>query len=155
MTPLSDSVPGTDDALARTQATSRRPQILEAMFSYFMVALMIGWLLAPIRNFFIGAGADPLLAVLSEATATLLILIWAAGWVVQAFGVPPQIVARLAVGGGAMVLLLAGDLFMGYLSLGLPPWDLARRFANSAGMVVGMSLALGALLPVLRMRRLR
>ncbi|HZZ30610.1 MAG TPA: hypothetical protein VFE10_01345 [Phenylobacterium sp.] len=154
MTPLPDSVPGINDALARTRARSPGPQILEAMFSYFVVALMTGWLLAPIRNFFIGAGADPLLAVLSEATATLLILIWAAGWAVQAFGVPPQIAPRLTVGVGAMTLLLTGDLFMGFLTLGLPPLALARRFANSAGMVVGLSLALGALLPVLRVRRM-
>ncbi len=52
----------------------------------------------------------------------------------------------------AMILLLASGLALGLLILGLWPWDLARRFANIEGVIVGCSLFLGALLPVIRVR---
>jgi|GEM_PF-3867723 len=130
-----------------------RRRILWAMLCYFASALAMGWLLAPIRDYFIRAGYEPLMAVFWQAIATLLLLIWMAGWVVQTFDVPLRAGPRLAVGAGAMVLLLACDLLVGYLALGLSPWAIASHFANPEGGVVGVGLFIGALLPLLRGRR--
>lgn len=148
-----DALPNAGMARETTaQARGPRRHILEALLSYFMVTLSLGAMLGPIRDFAIHAGSDPFLAILSQAVVTLLILTWAAGWVVEAFDVPPGAMARLAVGLGAVVLLVACDLLIGFLMFDLSPWELVRNLLGPEGAVVAVSLAAAALLPVVRAR---
>ncbi len=144
---------GAADAEATKDASSRiRWSLLDALFAYFVVALAMIALVQPIGAFFVRAGADPVMAALSEATATLLVLLSAAGWIVQGFNVPSRTGARLVIGVGAMALLLASGVALALLIPGIPPWALARRFANPEGVVIAASLVLGALLPAIRVR---
>ncbi len=131
----------------------RRYQALQAAVCYFMATLTLGWFFGPIRDYAVRAGADPMLAILSQAVATLLILVWAAGWVVEAFDVSSRLTQRIAVGFGAIGLLVACDLLTGYLMFGLAPAELAAHFLTPEGEVVGLSLLLAALLPIVRSRR--
>jgi len=128
----------------------RRHQALQGGACYFMVTLTLGWFMGPIRDFAVRMGADPLLAILCQAIATLLILVWAAGWVVDAFDVPNRIGARAVVGFGAIALLLACDFLTGYLMFGMTPAMMGAHFLGPQGAVVGLSLLLAALLPMAR-----
>lgn len=131
----------------------RRYQALQAGICYFMATLTLGWFFGPIRDFWVRAGADPLLAILCQAVATLLVLVWAAGWVVEAFHVPERLAQRVAVGFGAIGLLIACDFLTGYLMFGMTPLDLAGRFLGPEGEVIGLSLLAAALFPLVRGRR--
>lgn len=131
----------------------RRYQALQAGACYFMATLTLGWLLGPIRDYAVRAGADPLLAILCQAVTTLLILVWAAGWVVEAFDVPDRFGQRAAVGFGAVGLLIVCDFVSGYLMFDMTPLELAAHFLGPEGEVVGLSLLLAALLPLFRSHR--
>ncbi|MBS0363302.1 MAG: hypothetical protein JSR98_18150 [Proteobacteria bacterium] len=131
----------------------RRYQALQAAACYFMATLTLGWFFGPIRDFWIRAGADPLLAILSQAVATLLVLVWTAGWVVEAFDVPGRLAQRVAVGFGAIGLLVACDFLVGYLMFDMTPGELVAHFLTPEGAVVAVSLLLAALLPIVRGRR--
>ncbi|MBS0333271.1 MAG: hypothetical protein JSS35_10925 [Proteobacteria bacterium] len=128
----------------------RRFRALQAGACYFMVTLTLAWFFGPIRDFWVRSGADPLFAVLCQAVATLLALVWAAGWVVQAFDVPRRLGDHAIVGFGAMGLLIVCDLFAGWLMYGLPPWVLVAHFLGAEGVVIGLSLLIAALLPLFR-----
>lgn len=131
----------------------RRHQALQAAACYFMATLTLGWLFGPIRDYAVRAGADPLLAILCQAVATLLALVWTAGWVVEAFDVPDRLAQRAAVGFGGIGLLIGCDFLSGYLMFGMTPGDLAVHFLGAEGEVVGFSLLLAALLPLFRNHR--
>lgn len=135
------------------QIRPRRYQALQAAACYFMATLTLGGFFGPIRDFWIRAGADPLLAILCQAVATLLALVWTAGWVVETFDVPDRLAQRAVVGFGAMGLVIACDFLTGYLMFRMTPWDLAAHFLGLEGGVVGLSLLLAALLPIVRSRR--
>ena len=143
---------GLDETTGASAEISSPPAVLDALFVYFVVALALGALLEPVDAFFIRAGADPLMAILSQATVMLLVLLYAAGWVVEGFRIPSKTGPRLAVGAGAMALLLATGVALAFLILGIWPGRLARQFANLEGAVIGGGLLLGALLPVIRVR---
>ena len=151
---MSLSPNASDGGRPRMESSARglRRSVLEALLTYFMVALTVAWLLGPIREFAIRAGCELLPAILIQAAVTLLILTSSAGWVVEAFDVPPRLGARLAVGGGAVVLLMLGDLMVGRLEYGLSLLALIRDLASPSGGVVVASLVLAALLPVMRGR---
>ena len=131
----------------------RRHQALQAGACYFMATLTLGWIFGPVRDYWVRAGADPMLAILSQAVVTLLILVWAAGWVVETFDVPVRLSQRAAVGFGAIGLLIACDFLTGYLMFGMTPWELASHFLGPEGGVVGICLLIAALLPIARGRR--
>lgn len=134
------------------QLRPRRRATLQAALCYFMTTLTLGWICGPVRDFAVRSGADPMLAILSQAVVTLLVLVWAAGWVVEAFGVPPQPSARCVVGFGAIGLLIVCDFVIGFLMFGMTPNELAAHFLSAEGSVVGVCLLLAALLPLVRSR---
>jgi hypothetical protein len=127
-------------------------QTFEATVSYFMVILTVSWVLAPIREFCVRAGADPVFANLSQAGATLLVLIHAAGWVVRTFGVPPRLSLRLAMGFGAVVIFAACEALSALLLFGLNPIDLTSELIGPQGLVIALTMSVAAILPSLRSR---
>jgi hypothetical protein len=120
---------------------------------YFLAMLVAGWAFGPIRQFFVGSGADPLAAALAEAPAMALVMVYAAGWSVAAFSVPRSPTHRLVVGLTAVTLLLlanwAGEAFM----QGRTFSDLIARFSTAPGMVFAATLLLGVILPLLLWER--
>jgi len=139
----------TDETFARPRP---RHAVVQAAACYFMVTLTLGWLLGPVRDFWVRAGADPLFAILCQAVATLLALVWASGWVVSAFDVPDRTGARLTVGFAAIGALFTCDVVAGYLMFGMTPLDFAVHFLSPAGVTVGGSFLFAAILPALRNR---
>jgi hypothetical protein len=131
---------------------SVRRRAAEAAAGYALVILAVSWVLKPIREFFVTAGADPVLANLSQAVATLLILTFAAGWVVRAFGVPARLDLRLALGLGGVALFAAGDALTSLLLFGQSPFELVAEFKGPKGLVLTLMLAIAAALPAVRGR---
>ena len=129
-----------------------RRRTIEAATSYALVILAVSWVLTPVREFFVTAGADPVLDHLSQAVATLLVLTFAAGWAVRAFSVPVGLGRRLAVGLGAVVIFAVCDATSSLLLFGASPLDLTAQLRGPQGRVVILMLALAAALPALRGR---
>lgn len=129
-----------------------RRRMFEAAGSYAVVMLAMSWVLEPVREFFVHAGADPVLANLSQAVAILLILTFVAGWIVRTFGVPRRLDLRLAVGLGAVVIFVAGDSVTSLLLFGESTGDLTAALRGPQGLVTTLMLAVAAALPAVRGR---
>ena len=127
-------------------------RVLGAALAYFMVMLVLTWLIAPVREFNVRAGADPLLAILAQATLTLLVLTFAAGWVVDAFAVPDAWQLRLALGFGAVGCQLASDPLTEWLLSGVAPLQFAAHLMSRDNVVPALMWLFAALLPALRGR---
>ena len=124
----------------------------EAAVGYGLVILAASWVLGSVRKFLVLFGVDPLMASLSQAVATLLILTQAAGWVVRTFGVPWRLGLRLSVGLGAVALFGACDALSALLLFGLSPLDLIAELTGLQGLVIGLMLVAAAVLPAVRGR---
>jgi hypothetical protein len=112
--------------------------------------LAVTLLFAPLRRSAESLGIDPVIASLSQAVATLFALILVAGWVVQAFDVPPRFRARLAVGGCGLLVLIAGYAIWEILVFKATPMDFLRSFAGAHGAIFGTALLFCALMPAVR-----
>lgn len=145
---------------ARDQGVPPRPaavesvalRTLEAAAGYGLVILATSWLLGSIRKFLVLFGVDPLMASLSEAVTTLLVLTQAAGWAVRTFEVPWRLGLRLSVGLGAVVIFMACDALSALLLFGLSPLDLTAELTGLEGRVIGLMLVAAAFLPAVRGR---
>jgi hypothetical protein len=111
-----------------------------------------GWVFGPIREFFVGSGSDPFLAALVEASGMALVMVYSSGWAVRLFGVPAAYGPRVAIGLGAVALLLVSDLVGDFLLRGWLPRDFVRQFATAPGRVFGAALLLAVVFPLLRAR---
>lgn len=131
----------------------RRHQALRAGACYFLVTLALSWICGPVRDYWVRAGAEMMLAILCQAVVTLLILVWAAGWVVEIFDVPVRLSQRATVGFGAIGLLLVFNFLSSYLIFRMTPWELAAQVFSPEGVVVAAGLLIAAVLPIVRGRR--
>jgi hypothetical protein len=125
---------------------------LAAACAYFGVVLTVVSLLAPVREFFVRTGTDPLLAGMAEAPVIALAMTYGAGWSARIFNVPATLRARLIVGGVGMGLLCA---FGGVALLlgGASPSDIWSELASGPGIVAVLTVCLGVILPLARGRR--
>jgi hypothetical protein len=121
--------------------------------AYFLAMLVASWIFGPIRHFFVGSGADPLLAALAEAPAMALVMVYAAGWSVAAFSVPLSPTHRLVVGSTAVTLLLLADWAREVFMQGRSFSDFIARFYTAPGVAFAATLLLGVILPLLRERK--
>jgi hypothetical protein len=137
--------------IRRFDSIARR--VAEAAISYFMVMFTISLVVAPLRDFAIASGADPLMALLTQAVVTLLALTFAAGWVVELFDVPRALGSRLAVGFGAVVGVLLFETLAAWLTYEVPPWTYLARLVSRDNLVPNGMWIVAGVLPVLRGRR--
>ena len=135
-----------------TRRRARHPA-LQAGSCYFLAMLTLGWICQPVRDYWVRAGADPMLAILSQVVVSLLVLVWVAGWVVEAFDVPDAPIRRASVGFGAIGFFVAYGVLAGYLLSGITPWALAVQLLSAEGLVIAVSLLIAAALPMVRGRR--
>jgi hypothetical protein len=125
----------------------------QAAAAYFAVLLAISLLAAPLRDLAVRSGTDPVFAFLTQAVVTLFALIWAAGWVAEAFSVPADPLLRLGLGFGAVGALVATDVAAQLFGAGVTPLDLLARIGRAEGAIVLVALVFSALLPALRNHR--
>lgn len=81
-----------------------------AATAYFALAFAAGFALGMVRVPFLMPAFGERFAVLIEAPLLLLACVFAARFVVARFAVAPRLAARLAMGGGALALLLGAEL---------------------------------------------
>jgi hypothetical protein len=116
---------------------------------YALAAFAFGFLLGPIREFWLAPAMGRFPATLVEIPLMLGFCWWLAGRGVWTL---PQGAPRLLMGGVALALLLAAEFFLGLLLRG---WGLAawlRHFREADGMLTAAAYLAFALLPWIRGR---
>lgn len=84
-------------------------RILKAGLLYFALVFGAGFLLGPIRIFWLVPRVGIRMAELMEMPVMFLVTVIAAKWVIRRLAVPPDVPSRLGMGGIAFGLLLAAE----------------------------------------------
>jgi MFS family permease len=120
-----------------------------AGLTYFALVFGVGFILGPIRILLIAPRLGERIAELCEAPVMLLVIVFAARWVVRRFRLPRRTIHRLTVGLLALALAL---LFEFTLVLQLRELTLSEYFRTRdpvSGSVYYLTLVLFAVMPLL------
>ena len=124
-------------------------QTLKAGELYFGIVFGAGFALGTIRVVWVVPAFGTRVAELLESPIMLVVVIFAARWVVRRFSLPPTLAARLGAGFLALGFLLAAELTM---VLGIRRLTLAEYIAGRdpvAGTVYVLLLLVFAVMPLL------
>jgi hypothetical protein len=128
-------------------------QILKASMVYFGVVFGAGFVLGPVRIFWVVPRLGLKMAELAEEPIMLVIIILAARWVVRRFDESPKASSLLLMGGVALGLMLVAEFtFVAWLR-GLSVRDYLAGRDPVAGTVYYAMLGLFAIMPLLAARR--
>ena len=124
-------------------------QILKAALLYFALVFGAGFLLGPIRIFWLVPRVGTRRAELIEAPIMLAVTIVSARWIVQRFAVPFKTSSRLGMGVVALALLLAAEFTLVLWLRGLTIGDYLAGRDPVSGTVYYVMLSVFAIMPLL------
>jgi hypothetical protein len=126
-------------------------RVLVAALCYFAIVFGAGFLVGPIRVFFLEPRLGETLATLCETPVLLTVIIIAARWLPRRFDL--RTTAQLtAMGLGALVLQQAADFALGAALRGITPAQQLARFATPAGAIYAALVILFAVMPIVANR---
>jgi hypothetical protein len=128
-------------------------QALKAGILYFALVFGAGFVLGPIRVLWVVPWIGERVAELIEMPVMLVVIVFAARWVVRRLGVPSSSSRRLAVGFVALGLLLAAEFTVVLWLRGLTIGEYLASRDPVSGTVYVMMLGVFALMPVFVARR--
>lgn len=127
--------------------------LMKAGILYFTLVFGAGFVLGPIRVFWVVPRVGVRIAELMEAPFMLAVIIVAARWLVRRLAIPPTTSARLRMGFIALGLLLAAEIAMGYLLWGLSITELITTRDPVSGSVFCALLGMFTVMPLLAARK--
>jgi hypothetical protein len=127
--------------------------ILQAGALYFALTFAAGWVLGPIREFWVIPRLGRTVGFVLEAPLMLGVSFLVGRWVVRRLAVPPTLPTRALVGLVALGMLLVAELLGAWWLRGLSPADSLASFGSLPGAVTGATFLLFAAMPLLIGRR--
>jgi hypothetical protein len=128
-------------------------QVLKAGLLYFALVFGVGFVLGPMRVFWLVPHFGERTAELMEMPIMLMIMMVAAQWVVRRLAVPSTWSSRLGMGGFALGLLLAEEWVLVLWLRGLSIGEYVAGRDPVSGTVYLVMLGLFALMPLFVARR--
>lgn len=120
---------------------------------YFVVVFGTGFLLGPIRIFWVVPRLGARTAELLEAPIMLAVSIAAARWIVRWLAVPPRVSGRLGMGLIALALMLVAEFSLVLRLRGISIREYMATRDPVSGTVYYLTLAVFAILPMMVRRR--
>jgi hypothetical protein len=124
-------------------------RLVAAVLLYFAIVFGIGFLLGPIRVFWLEPWLGKTVAVLCESPLLLIAMSLAARWVPMKVGLRTDLVSLTSMGVGALVLQQIADFTVGITLRGVTPTEQLTYFKTPAGVVYGTMLFAFAVMPTL------
>lgn len=128
-------------------------QVLKPGIIYFLLVFGTGFVLGTVRVLLIVPHVGHQAAELLEMPLMLLATVLAARWITRRFPEPRTNAARLAIGGIALGLMLAGELAVGIGLRGMTASDVILNRDPVSGTAYYVSLLLFAAMPWIVSRR--
>ena len=125
------------------------PRIALAGLLYVLAVIGVGFVLGPIRMFWLEPLMGPAWATASESPFLIAAMIGSAHWAPRIARVDVTTAALGLVGLVALVLSQIAEFAGGIVLRGLSVSEQIARFGTSAGMIYAALLALFALMPLL------
>ena len=139
--------------VGRTEWLHTVMQTLQAGILYFALVFAAGFVLGPMRVFWVVPHLGERTAELMEMPIMLMVMMVAARWIVRRLAVPSTWSSRLGMGGIALGLLLAAEWILGLWLRGLSIGAYVAGRDPVAGTVYLLMLGVFALMPRLVARR--
>jgi len=124
-------------------------RIIAAAVLYFLIVFGVGFLLGPIRVFWLEPRLGDTVAVLCEAPFLLIAIVLAARWLPMRLRLKADIKSLAGMGLGALFLQQLADFSVGGFLRGLTPAQQIAHLARPAGLVYVMLLIIFAAMPIL------
>lgn len=133
-------------------AKGRTPRTIVAAALYFGVVFALGFALAFPRELLLKPQLGQTGAVLLELPVMLIASWLVCGHLIRRFAVPPSPVARLAMGGGALGLLLGAELMLSVLFFDRTLAEHLHTYRELASQLGLAAQCVFGLMPLIRMR---
>jgi hypothetical protein len=124
-------------------------RVIAAAVLYFAIVFGAGFVLGPIRVFWLMPQLGETLAVCCEAPFILLAIVLAAKWVPKKLSMRTDLVPLTLMGAGALLLQQFADFAVGILLRGMTVTQQLAQFARPAGLIYAALLILFLAMPVL------
>lgn len=128
-------------------------KILRAGVLYFALVFGAGFILGPIRLYFVVPRIGTRMAELMETPIMMAVIFFAAKWVVRRLEIPPYPGMRLGTGFIAFILLLTAEFGFVLWLQGLSISDYIAARDPVSGAVYYISLGIFAIMPMLVEKR--
>ena len=127
--------------------------VIKAGVLYFVLVFAVGWVLGPLREFWLVPLVGQRAGLLTEVPLMILAMIAAARWTIRKLAVPYGITTRTIMGVVALALLLIVEA-MGVMWVRRLSWEAYfARFDFVTGSITVLSFLLYAAMPMLVKRR--
>jgi hypothetical protein len=123
--------------------------IIAAAFLYFLIVFAVGFLLGPVRVFWLEPKLGETRAVLCEAPFLLIAIVLTARWLPSALGLRMDIVSLAGMGLGALVFLQIAEFGLGRLLRGMTLQQQFARLTRPAGLIYIAIVVVFAAMPIL------
>lgn len=127
------------------------PAWLKAALSYFAAVFALGFVLGTVRTLVLLPRLSELAAVLMELPLMLAASWWLSLRLVARWHVPAKPAHRLAMGGGAFLLLMIAEWVLATLLFGLDSSQWLGRFTSPAGALGLAGQTAFGLIPLIQM----
>lgn len=124
--------------------------MISAAIAYWAVVFALGFVLGPIRVFWLAPQTGVLAATALEIPFMLLASWWITGWLMMRFGIASR-GAALAMGLGAFALLLASECVLAITLVGASPGQWLTGFVQPHAMLGLAGQGVFAIIPWLRL----
>jgi hypothetical protein len=124
-------------------------RLMAAAALYFALVFGVGFLLGPIRVFWLEPWLGKTAAVSCETPFLLTAMILAARWVPRKVALRADLGSLAAMGAGALVLQQIADFAVGIALRRMTPSELVANFKTPAGLIYAAALLAFAAMPAL------
>ncbi len=124
-------------------------RIVAAAAFYFLIVFGVGFVLGPVRVFWLEPRLGQTIAVLCEAPFLLCAIELAARWLPKTLGLRPNIASLAGMGVGALLLQQLADFAVGVILRGITPAQQFARRLTPAGLIYVALLIAFVAMPVL------
>jgi hypothetical protein len=124
-------------------------RIVAAAAFYFAIVFGAGFLLGPIRVLWLEPRVGPIIAAACEAPLLLAAMVAAGRWVPRVLRLQRDLLSRLLMGVGALVLQQMADFAVGIGLRGISASEQLTQFATPQGLIYAALLVAFVVIPVL------
>jgi hypothetical protein len=124
-------------------------RLVAAVAFYFLIVFGVGFLLGPVRVFWLEPRLGEAVATLCEAPFLLCAMLLAARWLPRALSLRPNIASLAIMGVGALLLQQFADFAVGTVLRGITPAQQLARLSTPAGLIYVALLLAFVAMPVL------
>ena len=124
-------------------------KIVSAAILYFLIVFGVGFLLGPIRLFWLAPRFGETIAVLCEAPFILIAVILAARWLPHKLKLQPNLGSLAGMALGGLFLQQVADFAVGAFLRGITPVQQLAHLVTPAGLIYVALLLAFAAMPVL------